>query len=86
MKTYNFVIITEGMRAKNIDSIGLMQLCIPGGVEAFPSGAIVQFFDKNDAIKAVERLKAKGFEIGIEDIFESDTPFLEEINNESQNT
>ena len=83
MKTYDFLIFTEEMRAKNINSFELLQLCAGGGVEAFPSGAIVQFLDKNDAIKATEKLKAKGFEIGIEDIFEADNPSIEEISDES---
>lgn len=86
MKTYNFIIYTEEMRAKNISSFELMQLCAYGGVEAFPSGAIVQFLDKNDAIKAVKRLKEKGFGIGIEDICEVDNPSIEEISNGIQNT
>jgi hypothetical protein len=86
MKTYDFIIFTEEMRAKNISEIELMQLCAGGGVEAFPSGAIVQFVDKNDAFKAIERLKAKGFGIGIENICEVDTPSLKEISHESQST
>ncbi len=79
MKTYTFLVSGEEMRTKNISRIELMQLCSPGGVDAFPSGAICIFLDKNDAIKAKERLEAKGIEIWSEDIFEAENPCFEEV-------
>lgn len=79
MKTYTFVLLGEQIRTKNTSHFELMQLCFPGGVEYLDNGAICIFFDKNDAIKATERLAARGIQICSEDIFEDDNPcFVED--------
>lgn len=78
MKAYSFLVSGEEMRTKNISEFELMRICAGGGVEAFPSGAIVHFLDKNEAIKAKERLEAKGIELWSDDVFEVDNPYIEE--------
>ena len=78
MIKYYFFVSGEEMITKDIDDFGLMRLCPGGGVEAFPSGDYVCFFDKNEAIKAKERLEAKGIEVG-SDVFEADDPNIIEI-------
>lgn len=73
MTTYTFIVEGNATRTIPISDHEIMQLVAGGGVIAYDNGVIVEFFDKDDAIKAKERVEAKGIRL-LSDIFESDNP------------
>ena len=73
MTTYTIVVEGKATRDGNVTNFEIMQMCAGGGVIAFDNGVIVEFFDKDDAIKAKETLEANGVKL-LSDIFESDNP------------
>ena len=56
----------------------MMQTCEGGGVRAYGHATIIEFLNKDAAIKAKERLEANGIKI-LTDIVEADNPAYQEI-------
>ena len=78
MTTYTFIAEGKLTRSSQITDFDIMQMCAGGGVMAFNSGVLVEFFDKDDAIKAKETLEAHGVKVG--PVVESDNPSYYEVN------
>lgn len=78
MTTYT--IFAEGIAAMEnpISQLEMMQICEGGGVTAYGHATIIEFLDKDAAIKAKERLEANGIKL-LSDIVEADNPAYQEI-------
>ena len=77
MMTYTIIAEGKATRTSEITDFEIMQMCAGGGVMAFNYGVLVEFFNKDDAIKAKETLEANG--VKVSDIVESDNPNYVEV-------
>ena len=78
MTTYTIFAARISTMENPMSQLEMMQTCEGGGVKAYGHATIIEFLNKDAAIKAKERLEANGIKI-LTDIVEADNPAYQEI-------
>jgi hypothetical protein len=80
MITYSIVIEGEATRTTPISDYEIMHMCPGGGLTGNDYMIWLEFFTKDEAIKAQKVLKANGVPLLCDEICETDNPWFVEVN------